>query len=48
MIILALQLLKRMVIARSLRLRGEREPAPPAPPLEEAKPKIPAPEFTAK
>jgi len=45
---LAVQLLKRTVVSRSLGLSRERKPAPLAPPPAEIKPKLPVPEFTAK
>jgi succinate dehydrogenase / fumarate reductase iron-sulfur subunit len=45
---LSIQLLKRTVISRALRLRKEKEPSPLAPPQAEIKQKIPVPEFTAK
>ena len=45
---LAIQLLKRTVLAQTLRLQKKKEASPVAPPPSETKPKLPVPEFTAK
>lgn len=45
---LAIQLLKRAMVADSLRLRKKKGPAPIAQPPTESKPKIDVPEFTVK
>ncbi|HEY49670.1 MAG TPA: succinate dehydrogenase iron-sulfur subunit [Dehalococcoidia bacterium] len=45
---LAIQLLKRAMVFDSLRLRKKPEPATPAQPIAESKPKIEVPEFTVK
>ena len=45
---LAIQLLKRTVLAQTLRLQKKKEASPIAPPPAEEKPKLPVPEFTAK
>ena len=45
---LAIQLLRRKVILKTIRLRKEKQPAPLVKPPTEQKPKLPVPEFTAK
>ncbi len=45
---LAIQLLKRRLVSRALRLGKKQQPAPTVPPPIPTKPKIPVPEFTAK
>lgn len=45
---LAIQLLKRRLVARATNLAKKREPAPKVPPPTHSKPKLPFPQFTAR